>query len=175
MMALASSSISWGVKPARAATNGSTWNVMAGPLMVLSIPFRISTTPGIFLMRIGHARRPLPQQRRILGEELDLDRFRRAGQVADHVLQQLHELHLEHRLLFGDFLAHFGDHFLELRVAVAFQLDGDIAGVGFGHGGQPQLQPRAARRAFDFRRRRAESFDRGDDAIGLRRARSRRA
>ena len=49
-MALASCSISSGVNPARALATGSTWKTLAGPLMVFSMPFSTSTTPGIFLM-----------------------------------------------------------------------------------------------------------------------------
>ena len=48
-IALASSSISCGLKPARAATTGSTLITMAGPLMLFSIPSFTSTTPLIFL------------------------------------------------------------------------------------------------------------------------------
>ena len=60
-IALTSSSISCGVKPARAATAGSTRNSVAGPLIVFSIPSRTSTTPEIFLIasptRGAHSRR----------------------------------------------------------------------------------------------------------------------
>ncbi len=50
MIALASSSTSSGVNPALTATVGSTWNTVAGPLMVLSMPLSTSTTPSIFLI-----------------------------------------------------------------------------------------------------------------------------
>ncbi len=49
-MALASSSISCGVKPARAAMPWSTLKVMAGPLMVSSMPFLTSFTLLMVLM-----------------------------------------------------------------------------------------------------------------------------
>ncbi len=49
-IALVSNSTSCGVKPARAVTAGSTLKTCAGPLIVLSIPSRMSTTPGIFLI-----------------------------------------------------------------------------------------------------------------------------
>ncbi len=50
-IALASSSISCGVKPARAATVGSTFITIAEPLIVFSIPFFTSSTVSIFLIR----------------------------------------------------------------------------------------------------------------------------
>ena len=53
---------------------------------------------GQLLDRLADLRRPLLQQRRILREQLDRDRLGRAGQIADHVLQQLHELDVEHRV-----------------------------------------------------------------------------
>ena len=45
-----SNSTSSGENPARAAEIGSTLKVMAGPLIVLSIPFRTSTMPLVFLI-----------------------------------------------------------------------------------------------------------------------------
>ena len=67
--------------------------VLAGPLMVLSIPFRTSTTPLDLLDGIRDLRRPFLQQCRIGAEKLDLHRFRCAGQIADHILQQLYKFH----------------------------------------------------------------------------------
>ena len=97
-MALASSSTSCGVKPARAATAGSTLNTRAGPLMVFSMPSSTSTTPGIFLMASATRGAHSLQQLRVLGEELDDHGLGRAGEVADHVLEKLRELDVEHRL-----------------------------------------------------------------------------
>ena len=98
-MALASSSISCGVKPERAATTGSTFITMAGPLMVFSMPSFTSATPLIFLMLVGDLRPPLLQQIGIGREQLDLDRLGRTGQIADHVLQDLNEFDVELRIL----------------------------------------------------------------------------
>ena len=50
-IALASSSISCGVKPGARRHHRIHLNVIAGPLMVLSMPFITSTTPLIFLIR----------------------------------------------------------------------------------------------------------------------------
>ena len=47
---VASCETSSGVKPSREATLGSIWKFVAGPLMVFSMPFSTSTTPGIFPM-----------------------------------------------------------------------------------------------------------------------------
>ena len=71
---------------------------MAGPEMVLSTPFWVSTTPGIFLMASSTLRAELVEQCCVVGEELDLDGFGRVGEVADHVLQDLGELDVERGL-----------------------------------------------------------------------------
>ena len=70
--------------------------------MVLSIPFNTSTTPGIRLIASATCRRPFVQQGLIRTEQLDLDRFRRAGKIPDHVLQQLDKFNFEHRVLLSD-------------------------------------------------------------------------
>ena len=51
------------------------------------------------LDRLADLRRPRLQQHGILREQLDHERFRRARQVADHVLEQLDELDVQHRQL----------------------------------------------------------------------------
>ena len=71
-MALASSSTSCGENPARAATTGSTLKRDAGPLMVFSMPFSTSTTPGIFLMASRHLAAPTARSSvRVLRKQLD--------------------------------------------------------------------------------------------------------
>ena len=71
---------------------------MAGPLIVFSTPFCVSTTPGIFAMASPTRGPELVQQRLVVGEQLDLDRLRRVGEIADHVLQYLGELDIQLRL-----------------------------------------------------------------------------
>ena len=96
--------------------------------MVLSMPSSTSTTPGIFSMasatRGAHSR----QQRGVFREQLDDDRLGRVGEVADHVLQELHELHLERGLPASAILSRTSAiTSSELRAAVLLQLDGDVA------------------------------------------------
>ena len=110
---------------------------------------------------------PGVQQFRILTEELDDDGFGRAGEIADHVLQELREFHVEHRFRLFDFGAHGGDHFLAAAFAVALEFDGNIAGIGFGHLGETQLEAGAAGGALHFGRLAQNFFHVGDDAIGL--------
>ena len=105
---------------------------------------------------IADPRAKLRQQRRIVGEDLDLDRLGRVGQVADHVLQHLGELDVQLRLGGLDLRAHVGHHVVDGAAALGFQLDGEVAGVGLGHGGQAHLQAGAARGAFHLRASRAE-------------------
>ena len=166
-MALASSSTSCGVKPARAATAGSTLKTVAGPLMVFSIPSSTSTTPGIFLMAPATWGAQARSNSRILAEQLDDHGLGRAGEIADHVLQKLREFDVQHRLGLRDLGAHVGDHFFAAAFAIGLQLDRDVAGIGFGHLGEAQLQAGAARRALHFGRLAQNLFHMGDHAIGL--------
>ena len=80
------------------------------PLMVFSMPSSTSTTPGIFLIALATCGAQRAQQFRILREQLDHDRLGRAGEIADHVLQELREFHVQHRFGLLDFGAHGGDH-----------------------------------------------------------------
>ena len=66
--------------------------------MVFSMPSSMSTTPGIFLIASATCGAQTLQQLGILRKQLDHHGLRRAGQVADHVLQQLRELHVQHGL-----------------------------------------------------------------------------
>src|SRR5439155_20917066 len=53
--------------------------------------------------RIGHLRSPVGEKVGILSKELNLDRFGRAGEVSDHVLQDLDKLHVQRGFLGFDF------------------------------------------------------------------------
>ena len=120
-MAVASSGDFFGRESgARRDAAGSTWNITAGPLMVFSMPFSTSTTPLILLDGVGHLRRPVSQQFRVRRKQLDLDRFRRAGQIADHVLQNLDELHVQQRfLLWRSWPATSADDFVDAAAALS--------------------------------------------------------
>ena len=122
---------------------------------------------GNLLDGVADLRRPRAQQVGVLREELDGHRFGRAGEIADHVLQQLHELDVQHRFGFRDLGAHVGDHLVAAAAALAFQLDRDIAGVGFGDGGQAELQAGAPRSALHLGDGAQDLLHVGDHAVGL--------
>jgi hypothetical protein len=66
------------------------------------------------------------------------------GQVADHVLEELDELGVQHRQLFRYFFADLGDHLVACALAIALQLHGNVARVGLGHGGEAELKAGAS-------------------------------
>ena len=59
----------------------------------------IGVAPPIFTLveRFGHLRRPRGEQVLVRREEFHDDRLGRAGKVADHVLENLDEFHIENR------------------------------------------------------------------------------
>ena len=171
-IALASSSISCGVKPERAATTGSTFITMAGPLMVFSMPSFTSATPLIFLILSATLGAHSFSSVGIGGEQLDLDRLGRTGQVADHVLQHLDEFDVELRILLVDLRAHFGNDLVDAAVAIALQPHGEVAGVRFGDGREAELQSGAARSALHFRRRCQNLLDAQQHLVGVGQRRS---
>ena len=65
------------VKPMCAGGTGSTWKLVAGPPMILSMPFSTSTTPADFANRVSNARSKLIEQLGIAGREFYLNGFRR--------------------------------------------------------------------------------------------------
>ena len=107
------------------------------------------------------------EQRRIVGEDLDLDRLRRVGRSPIIVLQHLRELDVQLRLGGLDLLAHIVHHLVDRAAALGFQLHGEVAGVGFGDGGEAHLQAGAARGDFDFGRGVQDALDMLKNAIGL--------
>ena len=66
-----------------------------------------------------------------------------------------------------DLGAQLGDDLVHAAVALGFQLDGDVAGVGLGHGGQTKLQAGAARVALDLRELAQHLLDVRDHAVGF--------
>ena len=147
-IAEASIATSSGVKPARAATVGSTRKTVAGPLMVLSIPFSRSTTPSTLPIASATWGAHWRKQRGIGREQLDLDRLGRVRQIADHVLQHLDELDVDRGLLLLDLGPQLGDDVVDAAAALAFQLHGDVAGIRFGDRSQAELQTGAPRVAL---------------------------
>ena len=78
------------------------------------------------------------------GEELDLDGLRGIGEVADHVLQDLGELDVEFGLGGFDALAGVFHDVVDAAAAFVSKHDGEVAGVGFGDGGETHLEAGAA-------------------------------
>ena len=97
-MALASSSTSCGEKPARAVTAWIDVEDRGRAADGVLDAVQHVHHAGNLLDGVAHLRRPLLQQLGVLREELDDHRLGRAGEVADHVLQHLRELDVEHRL-----------------------------------------------------------------------------
>ena len=166
-MALASSSTSCALNPARAVTAGSTLNTVAGPLMVFSMPSSTSTTPGIFLMvsptrgahwfsTAGSCEKSLMTTGSGALVRSPIMSCRSCGNSTSSTGSAFRTLG-----------AHVGDHLVAAAAALALQLDGNIAGVGFGDRGQAQLQAGAARSAFHFRRGAQDLLHVGDHAIGF--------
>src|SRR5207245_1739498 len=104
--------------------------------------------PGVGFQRV----QPFPEQ-------FDLDRLRVAGQVVDHVRQNLYELDTHPRDRGGDFLAHVVDDRKDVARPTTgwLQARDDVARV-LRRREQPQLGAGAAGRRFDFWRRRGDSL-----------------
>ncbi len=61
-------------------------------------------------MAASHQRRPSAQDFGLRRKQLDNHRLRSAGQIADHVLQQLREFDIQNRLGLFDLGANVGDY-----------------------------------------------------------------
>ena len=136
------------VNPARSAASGLTVKRTAGPLVVFSMPSSTSTI-GVraadrhLLERFGHLRRPRREQLGIRREQLHHDRLRRAGQVADHVLQHLDELDVEARLRTPlTFARDVADHLVDAAAArSAFSLTAMSPVFGSVTAARPSSRP----------------------------------
>src|ERR1039457_6726940 len=116
---------------------------------------------------IADARAELTKQGRIVYKKLDLDWLRRIGEVANHVLQHLRKFNVEFRLGCTNLRADIVNDFVDGPAAFGFQLDSEIASVGFGHGGKAHLQAGAARGALHFRSCVKDALYMLKDAIGF--------
>ena len=121
----------------------------------------------------GYFWSPCLQQLSILGEELDLNRLRRTGESANHVLQHLNKFHPHSRLLRRDQGTHIGNDIIDVAAAIFLQLDQDIAAVGFRDCGQAELQTGASRSALHLRHGFQDFFHVGHYAVSLRQRRPR--
>src|SRR6266849_3653850 len=86
-----------------------------------------------FLNRIRQLWRPDFEYSRVLRKQLNLDRLRGTGQIADHVLQSLYEFNVKRGFLLFNLRTHVFHDFLDTAVALLFQLYGKIAGIGLGN------------------------------------------
>ena len=76
--------------------------------------------PVDFVYLVRNFRRPITEQCLIRGEQLDLNIFRRASQVTDHVLQGLYEFDIQRRLLVRDLVAQVRHDFFDAAAALIF-------------------------------------------------------
>ena len=109
----------------------------------------------------------LGEQGGIVVEEFDLNRLRRVGEIVDHVLEDLDELHVELGLLGFNLGAHIGHDVVDRLTALCLQLYGDVAGVCFGDCGETHLQAGAAGGGFDVGVIFEDCFDVLEDAVCL--------
>ena len=121
-----------------------------------------------FLNGAGNTRSSVGEEFWILREKLNDDGLGLAGEVANHVLQDLDEFHLGGRLGLLDFGTNVGDDLINVPLAVALELNGEITTIGFGNRGKAKLQASAARSVFDFGLRTNNFFDVLEDAVGFR-------
>ena len=121
-----------------------------------------------FLNRIRQLRRPGFEYSRVLRKQLNLDRLRGTGQIADHVLQSLYEFNVKGGFLLFNFRTNVFHDFLDTPTALLFQLYGKIAGIRLRNGSQPQLQPGSTRGALHFGGASQNLFDVTDDTICFR-------
>ena len=113
------------VEPSSAALAGSTCTVSASPAGLM--PSRTPTTPLILPICVGDLLRGGVQLRRIVAVELDLDRLRHRGQVADQVLHQLRHLDVQARHLLLDLAADLVHHLVDRRARAVLQADEEVA------------------------------------------------
>ncbi len=69
-------------------------------------------------------------------EELDLDRFGRVGEIADHILKDLGELNVESRLCLFDLSANIGDDIVNGTRAFGLKTDGEVAVIRLSDSGK---------------------------------------
>ncbi len=78
------------------------------------------------------------------GVELDLDGLGRVGEIAEHVLKDLGEFDIQLGLGGVDALPGVLHDSVDAAAAMVCEQDAEVAGVGFGDGGETHLQAGAA-------------------------------
>src|SRR5579859_2491517 len=115
----------------------------------------------------GDARRGFVQKLSVFGEKFDDDGFGLACKIADHVGKQLDEFDLGCGFFGCDLFAEIGDDVVNGAAALGLELDGEVATIRFGDGGEAELEPRAAGSCFDFGSGAQNFFDVLENAVGF--------
>src|SRR5712692_10669846 len=124
--------------------------------------------PNLYLAdRIGNLRSRVSEKLGILRKEFYDNGLGGAGEIANHVPQNLDELHFGGGFRLFDLRADIGHDLFDVALAVAFQFDSEVTFVGFGDGSQAQSQTGAARCVLNFWHRAHDLFDVQKDAIGF--------
>ena len=97
--------------------------------MVLSTPFSRIYYSGNFGNGLLNAGTKCQQKVLVVRKQLDLDGFRRVGEIANHILQNLRELHIERWLSRMDLFASIGNHFIDVARTVRLQANGEVPGI----------------------------------------------
>src|SRR5262249_24390358 len=95
------------------------------------------------------------------------DGFRLAGEIADHVLQNLHELDADRRFPHDDLGADIFNHVFNGAFAILLELHENVDAVGFGDGGQAEFGAGATRSAFNLGSCVDDALHVEDHAVGL--------
>ena len=109
----------------------------------------------------------------VFAVEADLDRRRRAGQVADQIAENSEKLDAKSGLAGLDLLAQLAHHFFALAVLAA-ELHREVAGVRLRDAGQSELQAGAPRKALYIGRLLQQTLHVAQQAIGFQKRRPRR-
>ena len=92
-----------------------------------------------------HFWRGLVQKLAVARKELDDNRFRLAGQITYHVLQDLNKFDFCGWFLLLNLRSDVRNDVVDSTLATAFQLHGEVSPIGLRHCGKAQLQTRAPR------------------------------
>ena len=120
-----------------------------------------------FVEGIGDARRCFIEELAVLGKKFDDDGLRSAGQIPDHVLEELNELDFGAGFGGFNFGADVGNDVVDVALAILLQPDGKISVVRLGDGGKAQLHTGAAGSVLDFRRGLKNFLNVQEDAVGF--------
>ena len=109
----------------------------------MTTPLKTSTTPCTFADRHRDLLRRSPQRRGVFAENTDLDRLRRADQIADQIGEDAGKFDAQRgsvdSILWRSWLRHV------IGRRRIFQLDREVAGVRFRHAGEAELRSRPPR------------------------------